>query len=175
MAGEGDPEDDLFAKAMQGVRPARKSSRVRRASPEPAKPVSAAPAKAELVMPSSSSQAPQAGEAPWTLCASGVSRERLRRLAASPAEREIDLHGHTRDETMRVLEVAVMTALARGERTLCIVHGRGLHSQGRPVLKQAVFQWLREGPCAGFVLAAVPRVGSGGGASMVLFRRKEKR
>ena len=52
---------------------------------------------------------------------------------------------------------------------------RGLHSQGRPVLKQAVFQWLREGPCAGFVLAAVPRNDSGGGASMVLLRRKAGR
>lgn len=175
MAGEGDPEDDLFAKAMQGVRPAHESSRVRRASPAPAKPASAVSAKAALAMPPSSSQAPLAGEAPWTLCASGVSRERLRRLADSPAEREIDLHGHTRDEAMWALEVAVVAALAQGERTLCIVHGRGLHSQGSPVLKQAVFQWLREGPCASRVLATVPRAGSGGGASMVLFRRKEKR
>ena len=133
------------------------------------------PAKEDLATPPSSFQAPQAGEAPWTLCANGVSRERLRRLAVSPAEREIDLHGHTREEAMQALEVAVMTALAQGERSLCIVHGRGLHSQGRPILKQAVFQWLLEGPCASLVLAAVPRVGSGGGASMVLFRRKEKR
>lgn len=173
MAGGDDPEDDLFAKAMQGVRPASKSSRVHRASPAPARPVAAA-VKDIPTIPPASSQAPQAGETPWTLCASGVSRERLRRLADAAADRQIDLHGHTRDEALQALETAVMTALAQGERTLCIVHGRGLHSQGKAVLKQAVFQWLREGSCASHVLAAVPRAGSGGGASMVLFRRREK-
>lgn len=173
VAGD-DPDDDLFTRAMQGVRPVRKTSRIRpSASSSPAKP-SPASAPAPFV-PTSTAHTPQTGEAPWTLCASGVSRERLRRLAGEPADAEIDLHGHTRDEALRVLETAMLGVLAREQRTLCIVHGRGLHSQGRPVLKQAVFQWLREGPCAGFVLAAVPRVGSGGGASILLLRRRARR
>jgi DNA-nicking Smr family endonuclease len=174
MAADGDSEDDLFAKAMRGVRPEHKRARIRPATPTPARPT-AAPSQQSPIMATASTHAPQTGDAPWTLCASGVSRERLRRLAGAPAEREIDLHGHTREEALQSLETAVAAALASGQRTLCIVHGRGLHSQGRPVLRQAVFQWLRDGPCAGFVLAAVPLVGSGGGASMVLLRRKAKR
>jgi DNA-nicking Smr family endonuclease len=174
VAADGDPEDDLFAKAMRGVRPVRKTTRIRPSSPAPAaKPPSGPVHKAPA--PPVSDHAPVAGEAPWTLCASGVSRERLRRLAGEPVECEIDLHGHTRDGALRALETAIMAALADGRRTLCIVHGRGLHSQGRPVLKQAVFQWLREGPCAGCVLAAVPRIGSGGGASTILLRRQGRR
>jgi len=175
MAADGDPEDDLFAKAMRGVRPVRKRARIVPASPAPAtRPASPQPDRIP-VPPSDSAHAPVTGEAPWTLFASGVSRERLRRLAGDPVESEIDLHGHTRDEALRALEAAIMAALAGGQRTLCIVHGRGLHSQGNPVLKQAVFQWLREGPCAGLVLAAVPRNGSGGGASTVLLRRQGRR
>jgi DNA-nicking Smr family endonuclease len=174
MADDGDSEDDLFAKAMRGVRPARKNARIRPATPSPTRLVDT-PLEKTPIMPTASTHAPQTVDAPWTLCASGVSRERLRRLAGPPAEREIDLHGYTREEALRTLETAVMNALAQGQRTLCIVHGRGLHSQGRPVLRQAVFQWLRDGPYSGFVLAAVPLVGSGGGASMVLLRRKAKR
>ena len=171
----GEADDELFAEAMRGVRRVRKpAARVRpQSSPPPVRPSSIqhVPAPAVLVP----AHVPEALEQPWVLCASGVSRERLRRLAGASAEREIDLHGHTRDEGLRGLESALQAALAAGARTLCIVHGRGLHSQGRPVLKQAVFQWLREGPCAGFVLAAVPRNDSGGGASMVLLRRKTGR
>lgn len=168
-----DADDEMFAEAMRGVRRVRKpTARVRpQASPPPARP---APKAAPAPVGPMPTHAPEAMEQPWVLCASGVSRERLRRLAGETAGREIDLHGHTRDEAMKALESALHSALAGGIRTLCIVHGRGLHSQGRPVLKQAVFQWLREGPCAGFVLAAVPRNDSGGGASMVLLRRRVK-
>ncbi len=170
----GDADDEMFAEAMRGVRPARKPAP--RVHPQPTPPpVRPAPRGEQSPVAAAPAHAPEALEQPWTLCASGVSRERLRRLAGAAADREIDLHGHTRDEALQALEPALGAALAAGARTLCIVHGRGLHSQGRPVLKQAVFQWLREGPCAGFVLAAVPRNNSGGGASMVLLRRKAGR
>jgi DNA-nicking Smr family endonuclease len=170
----GDADDDIFAEAMRGVRPARKPApRVQPQSPPP--PARPAARGGQAPLGNAPAHVPEALEQPWMLCASGVSRERLRRLAAASAEREIDLHGHTRDEALQALESALGAAVAGGVRTLCIVHGRGLHSQGRPVLKQAVFQWLREGPCAGFVLAAVPRNDSGGGASMVLLRRKAER
>ena len=167
-----EPDDDMFAEAMRGVRPARKPAP--RVHPQPSPPSARPTPKAGQppMVATTPAHVPEALDQPWTLCASGVSRERLRRLAAAAADREIDLHGHTRDEALQAMESALGAALAAGARTLCIVHGRGLHSQGRPVLKQAVFQWLRQGPCAGFVLAAVPRNDSGGGASMVLLRRK---
>lgn len=174
MTGEEDPDDKLFAEAMRGVRPvgkvrARVQPAIARASvlkkeKERIKPVE---------LPAMSSPELHSGEQPWTFCVSGISRDRLRRLAVGSAGREIDLHGSTRHEALINLESIVQTALTEGVRTLCIVHGKGLHSQGKPVLKQSVFQWLREGPYAAYVLAVVPKAGSGGGASMVLFRREK--
>lgn len=110
---------------------------------------------------------------PWELIANGVSREHLKRLAAgSPAiDHHYDLHGMTRDAALSMLQDAILQASDAGERVLCIVHGRGLHSQGRAILKDAVYQWLREGPLAHMILAAIPQPHSGGGACLVLLRR----
>jgi DNA-nicking Smr family endonuclease len=62
-------------------------------------------------------------------------------------------------------------ALTDQHRVLCIVHGRGLHSQGKPVLKEAVYQWLRSGSYANHILAAIPKPYTGGGSCLVLLRR----
>ncbi|MDQ6972394.1 MAG: Smr/MutS family protein, partial [Mariprofundaceae bacterium] len=63
--------------------------------------------------------------------------------------------------------------LEGGWRVVSLVHGRGLHSEdGRPILKEAVYNWLREGPYAGWVLATIPRPGTGGGSALLLLRRR---
>jgi DNA-nicking Smr family endonuclease len=56
------------------------------------------------------------------------------------------------------------------------VHGRGQHSGGRPILKDALPRWLAGGACAGIVLAfapARPRDG-GDGATYVQLRRARR-
>jgi len=68
----------------------------------------------------------------------------------------------------------VQQAMREGIRALSVVHGRGLHSQdNKPILKQAAYHWLREGPLAHLVLAVIPQPGSGGGACLVLLRRQK--
>ena len=111
---------------------------------------------------------------PWVFVSDGMSRERLKRLAAGrPAiERTFDLHGMTRDQALGVLEQGFAQAIGECARTLCIIHGRGLHSQGRPILKEAVYHWLRQGAYAHSVLAVIQQPGSGGGACLLLLRRK---
>jgi len=97
--------------------------------------------------------------------ADGMSRERLKRLAAGrpPIECTFDLHGMTRNEALAMLEEACGQAISEGVRVFCIIHGRGLHSQGRAILKEAVYHWLRQGPLAHRVLAIIPQPGSGCG------------
>lgn len=164
--------EDLFAKAMQAVKPLVRADKVVQEKP-PLK------VKRELIRPQPLAELAGAGEAwnleqdePWVFRASGVSQERLRKLATGPAPRqEIDLHGMTRDHALNALDRFVEENLQRGERAIGIVHGRGLHSQGKAVLKDAVYQWLRSGRFATRILAVMPAPGSGGGACRVLLRR----
>jgi len=170
-------EQSLFAEAMGKVQPitpapkvvAKKNRRARagervsvRATPAV---TSAQPSAALSVQPT---------DDPWLFVANGVSRERLKRLAAGrpPIGRTFDLHGMSRNAALTGLESGFAEAISEGVRVICIIHGRGLHSQGRPILKEAVYHWLRQGIFAHNVLAVIPQPGSGGGACLLLLRRK---
>lgn len=168
-------EDDLFGKAMQDVRRIRS---------EPRKVVVKKPAEistqqgarqAHPVRPDVPTYRPESGDEPWTLSADGISNGRLRQLVAGrlPVDAESDLHGMTREGMYDALSGVLEHALDNGYRVLRVVHGRGLHSgDGRPVLKEALYAWLRDGPYAGWVLAVKPVPGAGGGAALVLLRRR---
>lgn len=164
-------EEDVFRRAMQGVR--RQQVKKRVAAARPGVSVSVREAVAAVTSPTHHASPHKAGS--WVLRADGVASERLRRLAAGrpPVEVELDLHGMTRDEALAALEGLLARSMAGGVRVLSVVHGRGLHSKdGRPVLKSAVYDWLRSGPFAGYVLAVVPKPGSGGGSCLILLRRQ---
>jgi len=166
-------DDDLFGRAMHGVRRLQSEPRRRLNKPRPQMhaPVNA---KHHLFAGSEVSQ-PEKTEYPWVLKANGVSRECLRQLTNGrpPVDIEADLHGMTRKEAFAALEHCMQQALARHNRVLCLVHGRGLHSQdGRPVLKDAVYRWLADGPFACHVLAVIPKPGTRGGSCLVMLRRK---
>lgn len=113
--------------------------------------------------------------ATWVLKESGVSNERLRQLAAGRpgVDFELDLHGMSREQAYTALSLCMDTARTKSWRVLCLVHGRGMHSSdGKAVLKKAVYIWLKEGPYAGRVLAVIPKPGTAGGSCLVLLRRK---
>ena len=57
---------------------------------------------------------------------------RLRRYP--PPQVELDLHGLTVNEAAVRVESFVQTAQGKGLKTLRLITGKGLHSQGRPVL-----------------------------------------
>jgi DNA-nicking Smr family endonuclease len=86
----------------------------------------------------------------------------------------LDLHGQTRDEAKRAVELFLRDARRSGKRCVVLVHGRGLHSRDQlPVLKEALGTWLGQGRFARHVLAfATARPADGGaGAVYVLLRR----
>jgi len=166
-------DDDLFGHAMRGVRKLQSESRHQANKPHPQ-----IRGTIEVEHPSSAGLEgvrPEKSAAPWVLKADGISPERLRQLANGrpPVNIEVDLHGMTREEVFTALEHSMQQALMEHNRVMCLVHGRGLHSQdGRPILKQAVYRWLAEGPFAGHVLAVIPKPGTRGGSCLVLLRRK---
>lgn len=174
MSGD-DPDKALFVEAMRKVRRSAGTDKVvaAKSKPRPADIVSARrPAFEPRQLPTHAMV--QATDQPGVFRADGVSAERLKRLAAGrpPVEQTFDLHGVTRSEALELLENGFRQAAESRMRVLCIIHGRGLHSPGRPVLKDAVYHWLRDGPFAAAVLAVIPQPGSGGGACLVLLRRK---
>lgn len=168
-------DDELFAEAMGKVRRITPANKI---TPEKAKPKPEITVSVQRTQPPTQPKTVKASlrqtEESWVLRADGISRERLRNLASGrpPVEQTLDLHGATRNEALDLLEAWFGHAVGNQLRTLCIIHGRGLHSaEGKAVLKEAVYLWLRSGPFAHAVLAVIPQPGSGGGACLVLLRR----
>jgi len=108
--------------------------------------------------------------------APGVDAGHLRRLRRGEVEvaRELDLHGLEARDAREDVAFELGEAFAAGERCVRIVHGRGSHSPGGPVLKEALLGWLQQPPLAGRVLAfsSAPPAQGGSGALLVLLRRR---
>ena len=177
---DSDDSQALFYEAMGRVKPLENSNKahIEKNRPHRAKTIIRTRQAFDIsTMPLTSRRAKTTQNDPWVLIADGVSRDSLKQLAAGrPAVGlGFDLHGMTREQALLLLQQGVEEALREGIRALSIVHGRGLHSEaGKPVLKQAVYHWLREGPLAHIILAVIPQPNSGGGACIVLLRRLHK-
>ena len=92
-------------------------------------------------------------------------------------QHHLDLHGLSRDEARGVLSAFVQNAHALSDRSLLVIHGRGLKSPQEPVLKNSVIGWLSTGALSHLVLAfcsARPCDG-GTGALYVLLRRRPRK
>ena len=108
--------------------------------------------------------------------ASGVSLNDFEKLRNGElrVEQRIQLHGHTAERAKRVFEQQIEQALTSGKRCVLVVHGRGLHSPGDPVLRGELPGWIMRGALATKVLAfgyAPQRLG-GSGATLVWLRRQ---
>jgi len=168
-------DDDLFSQAMSNVRQLQREARRVVEKKQKKIPRTKLAQPVQVLSESAPAHRPERSETPWVMKADGVSAERMRQLGAGrPAiDMEIDLHGMTQEKTYAALAKGMEQALAQGCRVLCVIHGRGLHSKGgRSLLREAVYRWLQEGAYAGWVLAAMPRPGSGGGAVLILLRRR---
>jgi DNA-nicking Smr family endonuclease len=97
----------------------------------------------------------------------GAQPRLLRELSKRPrANQTLDLHGMTQREARDAVVAFVRKAHKEGLDVLCIVHGKGHHSEGgQGVLRDAVVAALTETPAAlrvaGFVTAPEPLGGSG--------------
>ena len=75
--------------------------------------------------------------------------EQRRRLKAMQPEAKLDLHGLTQEEAEHSLDSFFRECRQKGLRKILIVHGKGLHSEGQPVLFSVVRSYLERNPFAG--------------------------
>lgn len=106
----------------------------------------------------------------------GGGKEVLRRLHGGryAIQDHVDLHGLSAAEAAPVLERFIRISIERGLRAVLVVHGRGLTSPGKPVLKQKILQWLTRGPLRKWVIAltSARSCDGGAGATYVLLRQR---
>jgi DNA-nicking Smr family endonuclease len=106
----------------------------------------------------------------------GVSSLLARRLHQGDfsIQAHVDLHGYSAQEACQAVDAFLDTSIRCGKRAVLIIHGRGLSSPDRPVLKEKVREWLSTGRWRKWVLAFTSaRAEDGGaGATYVLLRKK---
>ena len=117
-------------------------------------------------------------EEPGSGRAADVSRAILASLRAGepPPDREIDLHGLGARAARAHLERELDLAHRDGRRCVLIIHGRGLHSESAPVLRDALPGWLSSEPLSRLLMAfaGAPRALGGPGATLALLRRERR-
>jgi DNA-nicking Smr family endonuclease len=105
--------------------------------------------------------------------APGVDRREIRKLKRGEyvaADRQ-DLHGMTTADACASVGQFINKSRDNQRRCVCIVHGRGLHSEGKiSVLKARVRAYLRSHRSV-LAYADAPRSDGGSGAVYVLLRK----
>jgi DNA-nicking Smr family endonuclease len=101
----------------------------------------------------------------------GMPGNTLKRLRSGhwPITCQLDLHGMDRYQAQEALALFLHRARGRGH-CLRIIHGKGFGSNGQPVLKNLVRNWLRHHPEVLAFCQASEEMG-GEGALLVLIRR----
>ncbi|OGR28255.1 MAG: hypothetical protein A2X79_06905 [Desulfuromonadaceae bacterium GWB2_53_15] len=101
----------------------------------------------------------------------GANRLRQLKKGIIRLDRQLDLHGLTREEALEALPRFLRNARVHGEKAVLVITGKGNNSPAEPVLQQAVAAWLRE---AGKDMVAefdsAPREMGGSGAFVVFLK-----
>jgi DNA-nicking Smr family endonuclease len=92
------------------------------------------------------------------------------RHKAQEPQATLDLHGVNSREAEQALENFVLECRRRGLQKVLIVHGKGHHSQGEPVLQGVVRRYLEKSPYTG-AFGSADRKHGGRGATWVVLRR----
>jgi DNA-nicking Smr family endonuclease len=108
--------------------------------------------------------------------APGIDHATLRKLRNGEFARDVrlDLHGLDAATARSRVRETLLRLYEEGGRCALVIHGRGSRSEGEPVLKEALIDWLAEPPLAPLVMAFTSATGGDGGvgATYVLLRRE---
>jgi len=96
----------------------------------------------------------------------------IRPLKELKSQAVLDLHGMSSLEAEEALDRFIRGARARGLAKVLIVHGKGLHSPGQPVLQRVVQNYLEKCPYTG-AFGRAGRMEGGRGATWALIRAAE--
>jgi DNA-nicking Smr family endonuclease len=159
-------DDDAFSREMADVIPLPRDPRGR---------VKARPAVApRAVEPPRAGSPGDPDELHDSFAAPGIDRREIRKLKRGeyPIADRRDLHGMTAKEAGASVRRLVDNCRHNGHRCICIVHGRGLHSEGNvSILKARVRECLRSHPAV-LAYADAPPSDGGAGAVYVLLRKQ---
>jgi len=89
----------------------------------------------------------------------------------------LDLHGYIKTSALNALRMFIQNCHACGNRSLLVIHGRGLKSSNGPVIKDNIVRWLTTGWLSHIVLAfcsARPCDGGTGALYILLKKRPRK-
>jgi DNA-nicking Smr family endonuclease len=157
---------DAFAREVADVVPLRRDPRGRIKE----RPPVTMPAAAETPRAGRAGDLDEPGD---SFAAPGIDRREIRKLKRGeyPVTDRRDLHGMTTTQVGASVRRFVDNSRHNGHRCICIVHGRGLHSQGNiAILKARVRECLRTDPAV-LAYADAPRSDGGAGAVYVLLRK----
>jgi DNA-nicking Smr family endonuclease len=93
-----------------------------------------------------------------------------RRLASLKPQAVLDLHGMTGEEAESAISDFVYSSSRGGLEKVLVIHGKGLHSAGAPVLKKAARRAIEAHPLAGR-FGEADRADGGSGALWVVIRK----
>jgi DNA-nicking Smr family endonuclease len=97
--------------------------------------------------------------------------EKRRRLRNMKAQAALDIHGMTRDEAWRALETFFHESLRLDREKILVIHGKGNHTAGEPVLKRMVMDFIEHCPNAGESGRGEAAAG-GQGATWVILKKR---
>lgn len=101
----------------------------------------------------------------------GANRLRQLKKGIIRVDRQLDLHGLTREEALIALPRFLRNARHHGEKAVLVITGKGINSPEEPVLQQAIAAWLRDAGKEHVVeFAPAPREMGGSGAFVVFLR-----
>lgn len=188
-----EPADHLFRQAMAGVRPldGQPQPKQKKTASRPAKPHDDAPKPAPSLPRDEvlgrktflqeldklkldvrfEDRLPEEDEL------RPLSGNRLRQVKRGiiRLDRQLDLHGLTKEQALAALPRFLTSARQAGEQGVLVITGQGLHSADGPVLQQAVAGWLREqGRTLVLEYAPAPQELGGSGALVVFVRPLDK-
>ena len=106
-----------------------------------------------------------------------LSGNRLRQVKRGivSLDRQLDLHGLTREEALEALPLFLASARQAAEKAVLIITGKGNRSVSGPVLQQAVTAWLKDqGREMVSEYAPAPQALGGSGAFVVFLRPLDK-
>jgi DNA-nicking Smr family endonuclease len=173
MSEPGSPEDDdLFADAMRGV------SRMEHDGPDPhRKKIKPVPLPRE-VQADDEDLVDKGGDVPnfFEVRKPGIQIRLFQDLQRGliPPEASVDLHGMRVSDARGAFRRFMRQSLEGGRRSVRIVHGKGLGSEGsQSILKQRTYFWLLQMDDV-LAFCSAPRWDGGTGATYVSLRRKRR-
>jgi DNA-nicking Smr family endonuclease len=166
---------EIFRAAMSGVQPLKRDNRLAKRPPKPAPipiqfQLDEAAVLQELLQPVDDPAAIETGEELLFLRPGYPPRllRQLRRGFFSSSD-SIDLHQMTEKIAREVLLQFIVAANRRGLGCVRVIHGKGLRSQGPPVLKLMAQKILRKHPSV-IAFASCRPVNGGTGAVDILLK-----